>query len=89
MPNDLTLRVGNDSATHVFPGTAAQIRVSVTRICKSLGISTDGTPAEVGTRLLAHIVNDLQRRAESASVLELEAAQKVTNAQQAKTENPL
>lgn len=89
MPNDLTLRVGNDSAIHTFPGTAAQVRTSIVRICNSLGISIDGTPAEVGARLLAHIVDDLQRRAEAASVLELETAQKVTNAQQAKTDNPL
>jgi hypothetical protein len=89
MPNDLTLRVGNDTATHTFPGTAAQVRASIVRICKSLGISTEGTPDEVGTRLLDHIVDDLQRRAEAASIAELEAAQRVANAAAAKAENPL
>lgn len=89
MPNDLVLRTGNDVAVHTFSGTAAQVRASIVRICLSLGISVEGTAEEVGKRLLAHIVNDLQRRAEAASILELETAQKVTNTQQAKTENPL
>lgn len=81
--------MGADTAVHTFPGTATQVRTSIVRICNSLGISIQGTPAEVGERLLAHMVDDLQRRAEAASILELETAQKVTNAQQAKTDNPL
>lgn len=89
MPQDLVLRVGSDVATYTFPGTAAQVRQSIVRICKSLGISTEGTPAEVGQRLLAHIVDDLKQRAEAQSVQELEAAQRVTNVAQAKTDNPL
>lgn len=89
MPQDLVLRCGADVATHTFSGTATQVRTSIVRICLSLGISTSGTPAEVGGRLLAHIVDDLKRRAEAVSVLELETAQKATNAQTAKTDNPL
>lgn len=89
MPQDLVLRCGGDIAIHTFPGTAAQVRASIVRICLSLGISIEGTAEEVGKRLLAHIVNDLQRRAEAASVLELETAQKATNAASAKNDNPL
>lgn len=83
------MRVGNDTATHVFIGSAAQVRASIARICRSLGISTEGTPAEVGTRLLAHIVDDLKRRAEAQSVMEVEVAQRAANQQQAKVDNPL
>jgi hypothetical protein len=89
MPQRLILEVGADSAIHIFPGTATQVRASIVRICKSLGISTEGTPQQVGERLLAHIVDDLRRRAEAQSVAELEAAQKATIATQAKTDNPL
>lgn len=89
MPQDLVLRCGADVAVHTFPGTAAQVRASIVRICKSLGISIAGTPAEVGERLLAHIVDDLRRRAEAATVQELEAVQRDANITQAKSDNPL
>lgn len=89
MPQDLVLRCGTDVATYTFTGTAAQVRASIVRICKRLGISTDGTPAEVGTRLLTHIVDNMQRNAEGQSIAEYEAAQKATNIVQAKVDNPL
>lgn len=89
MPQDLVLRCGNDVATYTFSGSATQVRQSIIRICRNLGISTEGTPAEVGTRLLAHMVDDMKRRAEAVSLQDLEAAQRVTNAAAAKSDNPL
>lgn len=89
MPQNIILNVGADSATHTFPGSAAAVRASIVRICRSLGISTDGTPAEVGQRLLDHIVDDMLRRAKAASIREIQQAQSAANQQQAIADNPI
>lgn len=81
MSSQMTLKVGNTTATLPIGAnvTDAQVGQALTRYANSLGIPMTGTAQENLTAVLAHVLDDIRRRAKSQQLVELRAAQDAAN----------